>query len=150
MKSRASDIISDLELAEKKQLADDIRNGLLVDRKRLATKLLVQEIDFFMAKKKEVEDKLKAAEIQRDNLAADQKNSGTVGALTADIHGLTLSRNFFDRQISVAVYELKSRNNKRDLRCMLLKPVSLTTDGWQSLLKDEGLEDLRSPKLTAN
>jgi len=121
-----------------------------VDTKRLATKLLVQEIDFFMAKKKEVEERLKAAETQRNNLAVEAKSSGDVGALTADIHGLTLSRNFFDRQISLAVYELRSRNNKRDMRCALLKPVALSSEGWGHLLKEEGLEDLRSPKLPAN
>ena len=50
----------------------------------------------------------------------------------------------------MAVYELKSRDNKRDLRCMLLKPVALSPDNWLSLLKEEGLEELRSPKLAAN
>lgn len=123
-------------------MAEDIRQGLRVDGRRLQTKWLVQEIDFFMNKKQKIIEKTQELENELANIATSGKSSGEVGAIQAELNGLKISRGFFDRQISTAVYELKTRDNKRERRCFFLKPVDLQPADWTAMLEQEGLQNL--------
>lgn len=150
-RSSASGLTSEIEEAEKKKLAEDIKNGLQFDRERYATKLLVQEIDFFMAKKTEVQTKMRELLDHRDKLVkASQASPAEIDDITAKLNGHKLSEKLFDKQISVAVYELRTRGNRNNLKVMLYRPVQLTPETWEGLIKEQGLESYKPKALTAN
>lgn len=130
-------------------LEEAIIEGQEVDRQRLHVKLLVQEIDFFMTKKTGITDRISEIENELANVfntSKTAKSTWEIEQMKTEIYGLKLSVGFFDRQISTALYELKSRDNKRDLRVFLWKPVSLTAEVWNKYLDDEGLQNLTSRK----
>jgi hypothetical protein len=99
-----------------------------------------------MNKKQKIIDQVQELETELENITASGKGTGEINSLRTEVNGLKLSQAFFDRQISTAVYELKTRSNKRELRCFLLKPISLDPTGWKTMLEEEGLQNLTKRK----
>lgn len=125
---------------EAEERARQIEDGELVDPLAYSTKLLIQEVNFFMDRKAETLARLAELENTLANLTQLNKTSGEISDLKNQVNGLKLSVGFFDRHISTAVYELRTRNNKWNRRVFLWKPLSLTPDDWQSFLHTEGLQ----------
>lgn len=123
-----------------------IRQGHLVDGNRLHTKWLVQEIDFFMNKKQSATNRIQELENELENIKTSGKGKSEAGPINAEINGLKISIGLFTRQISRAVYELKTREDKRERRCHLLKPIELDAASWKSMLEEEGLQNLTKRK----
>ena len=144
-----SEVRSEIEKAERHQLETDIANGLVIDKKRLASKLLVQEVEFFMGKRAEVEAGLRKLEVEKDNLEKQGSGGSEADRLRIEMNGLRLSVSFFNRQIGVALHDLRVRNEKREMRCRLFAPTELTSEEWQVFLRSEGLEALGRKKLNS-
>lgn len=103
-----------------------------------------------MAKKAEIHAKIAAAEnaihsTSENEPLTDFKKS----QFEAEINGLRVSEALFDRHISRAFYDLRTRDNKHNRFLMLSQPVNLTPETWESLLKEQNLHQLRpKAKLT--
>ena len=140
-------LISEIEIAEKKQNEDAIRNGLIPDKKKFENKLLVQEVEFFMGKRTAVEADLQKLEIERENLEKDPSLISDLRGIKCEINGLKLTIGFFNNKIAVALHDLKVRKEKHGKNLMLFTPVKLTIDSWGEFLRKEGLEGMSKKKL---
>ena len=143
-----SKFMSDIEKAEKQQRENDLKNGIIQDKLKFGNKLLIQEIEFFMDKKTDLEEQLQKLGIEKENLEKDNRELMELRKVKNEINGLKLSVGFFNRQISVALHDLKIRKDKRRIYCQLFNPIIETTrESWQLFLRNEGLEGFAQKQL---
>jgi len=134
-KSLASWIISEIAEFEKEQERKDRESGVIPDLEGYNKQLLVQEVEFLLKKRDDLVAQNEGLIIEKSELEQTKGDAYRLKEVQNNIHANQLSIKFFEKQICVAIHDLRIKADGRKRVCYFVQNEQWSIEKFQEFLK---------------